>query len=84
VGLEILNNCAGEGQQQFTRHYAADAQRVICNIGNTERRTPVRELHVAFKIPYVYDRITKLYTEQAEVIQIHLNPEVIELDKEKP
>jgi hypothetical protein len=36
--------------------------------------TPVRDLNVAFKIPYVYDFITKLCRQQAEVIQNHHNP----------
>jgi hypothetical protein len=36
----------------------------------------VRELHVAFKIPYVYDFITKLCRQQAEAIQNHVNPNV--------
>jgi hypothetical protein len=48
--------------------------RVLRAIGNLERRTPVREMHVAFKIPYVYDYITKLYKTQAEVIQNYRNP----------
>jgi hypothetical protein len=49
---------------------------VLCTIGNFPRRTPIRELHVAFKIPYVYDFITKLCRQQAEVIQNHVNPNV--------
>jgi hypothetical protein len=31
---------------------------------------------VAFEIPYVYDFITKLCRQQAEVIQNHVNPNV--------
>jgi hypothetical protein len=50
--------------------------KVLRIIGNFPRRTPVRELYVAFKIPYVYDFITKLCTQQAEVIQNHVNPHV--------
>jgi hypothetical protein len=47
-----------------TWEYAADApflkfqrlqNRVLRAIGNLDRCTSVRELHVAFKIPYVYD-----------------------------
>jgi hypothetical protein len=44
--------------------------KVLCTIGNFPRRTPVRDLHVAFEIPFVYDYITKL-CRQAEVIQNH-------------
>jgi hypothetical protein len=51
-----------------TWEYEADAHlftlqrlqnRVLRAIGNLDRRTPVREMHVAFKISYVYDYITK-------------------------
>jgi hypothetical protein len=51
-----------------TWEFAADAhllklQRiqnsVLRAVGNLGRRTPVRDLHLAFKIPYVYDYITK-------------------------
>jgi hypothetical protein len=48
--------------------------RVLRVIGNLDRCTPVRELHVAFKIPYGYDYITKLWRTQAEVILNHINP----------
>jgi hypothetical protein len=66
-----------------TWEYAADAHlsklqrlqnRVLRAIGNLDRRTLVLEMHVAFKIPYVYDYITKLCWTQAEVILNHRNP----------
>jgi hypothetical protein len=41
--------------------------------GNFSRRTPVRDLHIPFKIPYVYDYVTKLCRQQAEVTQNHDN-----------
>jgi hypothetical protein len=50
--------------------------RVLRAIGNIDRRTPVRDLHLEFKIPYVYDYITKLCGRQAEVILNHENPNV--------
>jgi hypothetical protein len=50
--------------------------RVLGSIGNFPRRTPVRELHNDFSIPYAYDCITKLSWQQAEVIQNHENPNV--------
>jgi hypothetical protein len=65
--------------------YAADSHllelqrlqnRVLRPLGNLYRRTPVRELHVAFKIPYAYDCITKLCRTQAEVIVNQVNPNV--------
>jgi hypothetical protein len=47
--------------------------KVLRTTSNFPRRTPVRELHKAFSIPYIYDYITKLSRQQAEVIQSHEN-----------
>jgi hypothetical protein len=47
--------------------------KVLRTIGTFPRRTSVRDMHVAFQIPYVYDYITKLCRQQAEVIQTHEN-----------
>jgi hypothetical protein len=47
--------------------------RVLRTIGNFPRRAPVCELHNAFSIPYIYDYITKLSRQKAEVIQNHEN-----------
>jgi hypothetical protein len=50
--------------------------KVLRTIGNFSRRTPVREIHMAFHLPYVYDYMTKLYRQQAEVILNHDNENV--------
>jgi hypothetical protein len=50
--------------------------KVIRTIGNYPRRTPVSDLHMAFQIQFVYDYITKLCKQQAEVIQNHENANV--------
>jgi hypothetical protein len=50
--------------------------KVLRTISNFSRRTPVRELHTSFNIPYVYDYITKLCRQQAEVILNHDNENV--------
>jgi hypothetical protein len=50
--------------------------KVLRTIGNYPRRTSVRDMHVAFQIPYGYDYITKSYRQQAEVIQNHENENV--------
>jgi hypothetical protein len=34
--------------------------KVLRTLGSFPRRTSVRDMHVAFQIPYVYDYITKL------------------------
>jgi hypothetical protein len=47
--------------------------KVVRSIGNFPRRTPVRELHKAFNIPYIYDYITKLCRQQAQVIHKNAN-----------
>jgi hypothetical protein len=68
-----------------TWEYAVDAHflklqhlhnRVLHAIGNLDRCTSAHKLHMAFKIPYVYDYITKLCRTQAEVILNHVNPNV--------
>jgi hypothetical protein len=50
--------------------------KVLHTITNLDWRTPVTDLHLAFKILYVYDYITKLCRRQAEVILNHENPNV--------
>jgi hypothetical protein len=50
--------------------------KVLHTIGNLSRRTLVREMHVAFQIPYVYDYITKLCRKQAGIIHNYENGNV--------
>jgi hypothetical protein len=50
--------------------------KVLRTIGSFPRRTSVRDMHVAFQIPYVYDYITQSCRQQAEVIQNHENENV--------
>jgi hypothetical protein len=45
-------------------------------VSNLDRRTLVRELHMAFKIPYVYDYITKYAENSQKSSKSHLNPNV--------
>jgi hypothetical protein len=58
-----------------TWEYAADAHllklqrlqnRALHATGNLDKCTPVSEFHVAFKIPDVFDYVTKLCRTQAE------------------
>jgi hypothetical protein len=60
---------------------AALAKKVLCTIGKFPKCTPVRELHMAFQVPYIYDYITKLCRQQAEVIQNHENENVHDIGK---
>jgi hypothetical protein len=73
--------------------FAADTQllklqrlqsKVLRTTGKVSRWTPVRELHMAFQVPYIYDYITKLCREQAEVIQNHENPNIRNIAKRSP
>jgi hypothetical protein len=50
--------------------------KVLRTIGRFPRRTSVRDMLVAFQIPYVYDYITKSCRQQAEVTQNHENENV--------
>jgi hypothetical protein len=45
--------------------------KVLRTIRNFPRCTPVGDLHTAFNLWYIYDHITKLCRQQAEVIQNH-------------
>jgi hypothetical protein len=49
--------------------------KVIRTTGNLPKRTPNRDLNVAFKISYIYDFVTKQCRQQA-VIQSHKNVNV--------
>jgi hypothetical protein len=50
--------------------------RVLRTIGNIDRCTLVLEMHVAFKILYMYDYITKFCRTGTEVIVNHVNSNV--------
>jgi hypothetical protein len=50
--------------------------KVLGTIGSFPRRTSVRDMHMAFQIPYVHDYITKSRRQQAEVIQNNENENV--------
>jgi hypothetical protein len=51
--------------------------KVLRTIANYPRSTSVRDLHLAFQIPFVYDHITKLCRQQAEAIQNYDNENVL-------
>jgi hypothetical protein len=51
--------------------------RVHNSTGNFPRRTLIRDMHVALEIPNVYDYITKLCRQQAQVIQNHEDGNVL-------
>jgi hypothetical protein len=50
--------------------------KILQTTGNLPGCTPVRDLHTAFNLPYVYYYVIKLCTQQAEVIKIHENEHV--------
>jgi hypothetical protein len=52
---------------------------LLRSIGNFSRRTPVRDLHVAFQIPYEYDYITKLSKQQTEAIENNYNENIYKI-----
>jgi hypothetical protein len=58
--------------------------KVLRTTGNFPRRTLVGNLHTAFKLQYIYDYITKLCMQQAEVIRSHEDANVHNLDKVNP
>jgi hypothetical protein len=50
--------------------------KVLRTIRKFPRCTPVRHMHTAFNLPYVYDYVTKLFRKQAEVIQNYENEHI--------
>jgi hypothetical protein len=50
--------------------------KVLRTIGNFPRHTSVRDMHVTFQFPCIYDYITKLCRRQAKIIQNHENENV--------
>jgi hypothetical protein len=47
--------------------------KVLRTTGNFPKVTPVRNLRMNFKVPYIYDYTPKLCRQQAEVIKNHKN-----------
>jgi hypothetical protein len=73
--------------------YAADTHliklqrlqnKVLRTIVNFPRPTPIRDLHKAFKLPYIHHYITKLCGQEAEVIQNHGNANVRNFGQGEP
>jgi hypothetical protein len=58
--------------------------KVLRTIRHFPRCTRVRDLHMAFILAYVYDYITKLSRQQAEVIQNHENANVRNIGQGEP
>jgi hypothetical protein len=46
--------------------------KVLRNTGNFQKRKPVYDLHTTYNILYVYDYITKLCKQQAEVMRMNM------------
>jgi len=57
--------------------------KVLRIISNFLKRKPTHEMHVDFKIPHVYDFITKLSRQQAEVIQNHDKENIRKIEQGK-
>jgi hypothetical protein len=47
--------------------------KALCTTDKFLKNTPIRDMHISFQIPYVYDFITKLCKQQAKVILHHEN-----------
>jgi hypothetical protein len=63
------------------RRYITTGHKWGSSTGNLPRRTPTRALHLAFKIPHVYDYMTKIRRELAEVVQDDDNVNVRNIDR---
>jgi hypothetical protein len=58
--------------------------KVLRTIANFPRRTPFRDLHMAFKVPYIYDYITKLCSNKQKSYKIMKMKMFATLDKANP
>jgi hypothetical protein len=47
--------------------------KVLRTIGIFPRNIPIRDKHISFQIPYIYEYITKLCRQQAQIIKHHEN-----------
>jgi hypothetical protein len=59
-------------------------KRLVLPIGNFDMFTPVREIYVGLKFPYMYAYLIKLSRKSLEVIYNNLIPNVMQLDKKTP
>jgi hypothetical protein len=50
--------------------------KLLRTIGKFPRNTPIRDMHIPFQIPYVYNYVTKLFRQEAQGIQHHENTHV--------
>jgi hypothetical protein len=57
--------------------------RVLRTNGNFPRCTPICDTLTAFQIPYVYDYITKLCRQQAQISQNYENTDVRNIGQDK-
>jgi hypothetical protein len=57
--------------------------KVLCTTGKFARRTPTLEFHMAFQVQYIYDYVTKMCRQEAEVIENHEIANVRDIGKTK-
>jgi hypothetical protein len=67
----IFFNIAHKLHSEMEQYLQRLQNKVLRSIGNFPRRTPTHDLHVALKIPYVYDFVTKVRKQQSAIIQSH-------------
>jgi hypothetical protein len=83
--IRSVMTCACPASEFAAETYLLKLQRlqnkVLRSIGNLPRCTLVRDMHVAFHIPYVYDYVTKLCRRRAEIIHNHENVRKMYLQK---
>jgi hypothetical protein len=61
--LEWVPGALSQGVKR--QGHEADHSHVLRTFGEPDMRTPIRDLHLAFQIPYVYYYINKLRRKQA-------------------
>jgi hypothetical protein len=78
--IRSVMTCACPAWELAADTYLLKLQRlqnkVLRTTGNSPRGTTVRDLHMAFNLPFVYHYVTKLCRRQAKVMENHENEHV--------
>jgi hypothetical protein len=76
---QVVKNVVSSAADTYLLKLQSLQNKVLRTNGNSPRCAPVHDLHMAFNLFYVYNYITKLCRQQAEVIQNHENEHVLSI-----
>jgi hypothetical protein len=53
--------------------------KILCTTGKVPKSTPIRDMHMAFRIPHMDNYMIKLCRQQSQVIQNHENAHILNI-----